>query len=112
MKLQTLVIKNNYPSISIRFVSDDIKEVFIDFLAVERITGEVLAEQILKYIDTSRLSLSDLRGQCYDGGSGARKGCRAIIQEQAPMATFVHCAAHRLNLAVVSTCKIQVFKNV
>ena len=28
--------------------------------------------------------------------SGARKGCRAIIQ---------HCAAHRLNLAVVSSCK-------
>ena len=98
-------------SFSIRFVSDDIKEVFIDFLAVERITGEVLAEQILKYINSSCLSLSDLRGQCYDGGSnmsGARKGCRAIIQEQAPMATFVHC--HRLNLAVVSSCKIHISK--
>ena len=28
------------------------------------------------------------------------------------MATYVHCAAHRLNLAVVSACKIQVLKNV
>ena len=28
------------------------------------------------------------------------------------MAIYIHCAAHRLNLAVVSACKIQAFKNV
>ena len=27
------------------------------------------------------------------------------------MAIYVHCAAHRLNLAIVSVCKIQAFKN-
>ena len=27
------------------------------------------------------------------------------------MALYFHCAAHRLNLAVVSACKIQAFKN-
>lgn len=41
--------------------------------------------------------------------SGARSGCSAIIQHQAPMAVYFHCAAH---LAVMSACKIQAFKNV
>ena len=27
------------------------------------------------------------------------------------MAIYMHCAAHQLNLAVVSACKIQAFKN-
>ena len=54
-----------------------------------------------------------MRGQCYDGArSGARSGCSTLVRQQAPMATYVHCAAHRLNLAVVSACKIQVLKNV
>ena len=44
--------------------------------------------------------------------SGARSGCRSIVQQQAPMAMYFHCAAHWLNLAVVSACKIQAFKNV
>ena len=44
--------------------------------------------------------------------SGARSGCRSIVQQQAPIAMYFHCAAHRLNLAVVSACKIQAFKNV
>ena len=55
-----------------------------------------------------------MRGQCYDGASnmsGARSGVRAVIQEEAPKALYYHCAAHRLNLSVVSACRIQAFKN-
>ena len=44
--------------------------------------------------------------------SGATSGCRSIVQQQAPMAMYFHCAIHRLNLAVVSACKIQALKNV
>ncbi|XP_062512799.1 52 kDa repressor of the inhibitor of the protein kinase-like [Corticium candelabrum] len=56
-----------------------------------------------------------MRGQCYDGASnmsGARSGCSAVIQQQAPKAAYFHCDAHRLNLAAVSACKIQAFVNV
>ena len=56
-----------------------------------------------------------MRGQCYDGASnmsGVRSDCSSIVQQQAPMSMYFHCAAHRLNLAVVSVCKIQAFKNV
>ncbi len=43
--------------------------------------------------------------------AGARSGYKSIVQQQAPMAIYIHCAAHRLNLAVVTACKIQAIKN-
>ena len=103
-------------SITLRYVLVDVvKEVFVGFVSVERITGASLADAILTWLAAAGLSPSDMRGQCYDGASnmsGARSGCRSIIQQQAPMAMYFHCAAHRLNLAVMSACKIQAFKNV
>ena len=102
-------------SISLRFVLDGtVKEVFVDFVEVERITGKVLAQAILQWLSTHGLSPADIRGQCYDGASnmsGAVSGCKTIVQREAPQALYFHCAAHRLNLAVVSACKIQSFEN-
>ena len=102
-------------SLVLRYVfNDEVKEVFVDFIEVERITGEVLAKSILAWVEKNDLCLLDMRGQCYDGASnmsGARSGCKAIIQQSAPLAMYYHCASHRLNLAVVSACKIQCFKN-
>ena len=43
--------------------------------------------------------------------SGVVSGCKSIVQQEAPLAMYFHCAAHRLNLAVVSACKLQSFKN-
>ena len=91
------------------------QETFVDFLEVERITGLALADAILNWLSTNNLSPTNMRGQCYDGASnmsGARSGCQAIIQKKAPQSLYFHCAAHRLNLVVVASCSIQVFKNV
>ena len=55
-----------------------------------------------------------MHGQCYDGASNmcsARSGVKAVVQEVASKAMYYHCAVHRLNLAVVSACSIQEFKN-
>ena len=97
-----------------RFVFDGtVKEVF-DFVEVERITGQVSALAILQWLSMHGLSPADIRGQCYDGASnmsGAVSGCKSIVQHEAPPALYFHCAAHHLNLAVVSACKIQSFKN-
>ena len=102
-------------SVSFRYLQgDSVKEVFLDFIEVERITGRVLADAILKSLGTWDLPVKNMRGQCYDGASnmaGARSGCNAIIQEVAPQAIYHHCAAHRLNLAIVSACKISAFRN-
>ena len=69
---------------------------FIDFAEVERITGQALASSILHCVKAWGLSLSNMRGQCYDGASnmsGAVAGCRSLIQQEAPMAVYFRCAS-------------------
>ena len=46
--------------------------------------------------------------QCYDGASvmsGSCSGVSARIKELNPKAVYIHCCAHRLNLALVDTVK-------
>ena len=98
-------------SLVLQYVHErEIREVFVDFLEVERITGSVLGNAILEWLERNEVSPADMRGQCYDGAlnmSGARVGAKSIVQEVAPKAMYYHCAAHRLNLSVVSACSIQ-----
>ena len=101
-------------SLVLRYMFDEIKEVFVDFIQVERITGEVLGNTIIEWLSNHNLSLSNMRGQCYDGASnmsGARSGYKAIVQQAAPLAQYFHCASHRLNLAIVSASKITSLRN-
>ena len=102
-------------SLVFRYVyNKEIREVFVDFLEVERIIGRMLGEAILNWLKAHDISPADMRGQCYDGASnmsGARSGVKAVVQEAAPKAMYYHCAAHHLNLSVVSACSIQSFKN-
>ena len=60
----------------IRYIhKEQVREVFVDFLEVERITGQVLGERILRWLRCHDISLADMYGQCYDGASnmaGAR----------------------------------------
>ena len=91
-----------------------VKETFLDFVEVERITGRALSDAILHWLDVNGLSVADMRGQCYDGASnmsGSRAGCQALIQKEAPKAVYVHCSSHKLNLAIVFACKISSFKS-
>ena len=56
--------------------------------------------------DISYHKIKYLVGQCYDGAanmSGCEKGVAARIQEVVPHALYVHCYAHRLNLALQDT---------
>ena len=102
-------------SLVLRYIhNEEIKEIFVDFIQVERITGEVLGSTIVEWLTSHNLCLSGMRGQCYDGASnmsGARSGCKTIIQQSAPLAQYFHCASHRLNLAVVSACEIPALRN-
>ena len=101
-------------SICLRFANDDnVHEIFCDFVELERITGRAIADAVMQRLTAWGLSHSDLRGQCYDGSSnmaGVRLGCRSLVQSQCPKASYVHCAAHQLNLAVVSACSIQALR--
>ena len=66
-----------------------------------RITGEVLALTILQWLQACGLTVTDMRGWCYDGASnmsGARSSCKSIVQQEAPLAMYHHCVAHCFNL--------------
>lgn len=58
--------------------------------------------------------MSNLVGQGYDGAgnmSGKFNGVQSRIRQKYPKAIFVHCAAHRLNLALSSALSITSVRN-
>ena len=64
---------------------------------------------ILDSLKTFNVNLSKLRGQAYDGAanmSGATKGAASIITAQYPLALYLHCVSHCLNLAVVKSLQL------
>ena len=99
-------------SLVLHFVdqSNSIREEFVDFVQVERITGEVLASSILNKIESYGLDIiRNCRGQGYDGASNmssAVRGVQGIIRQSSPTATYIHCNAHVLNLPIVSSCSL------
>lgn len=72
-------------SLSLRFVFYGVvKEMFVDFLEVERITGRVLGQNILQELPTQGLSPADIRAPNMSGASVS--GCNSIVQQEAPLA--------------------------
>ena len=73
-----------------------------------RPTGENIGQHILDLLDSHGIMIEDCRGQAYDGASAmssAVKGASAVIKRKQPLAEFVHCRSHCLNLAIVFACK-------
>ena len=92
-------------TICIRWVDDDLQdnEDFIGLYEVNSIDSDTLVHAI--WIG---LSLSQSRGQCYDGTSnmsGIRNGVSAKILSEEKRAVYTYCYGHALNLAVSSTIK-------
>lgn len=83
-------------------------EVFLGFEATVGSSASELEKQILGSIEKNGIDLSKCRGQGYDGAanmSGAYSGVQARITEKEPLACYVHCAAHNLNLALNDSVK-------
>ena len=100
----------------VRFVdeSDNIREEFLEFCSLKRITGEVIAKEIKNKCAQFNLNLDNLRGQCYDGASsmsGSKNGVQAIILRDAPKAAYVHCNSHCLNLVIANSSSITEIDN-
>ena len=93
-------------SIVLRFVDTNcnIREDFVDFDSVERITGEIIASKLKETLARYNLDLLDCRGQGYDGAtnmSGA-SGVQGRLTSENPKATYIHCNSHILNLCIVN----------
>lgn len=86
----------------------EIKESFLGFTEVHDHSAAGLSSKIVQLIEDSGLSFDKCRGQGYDGAavmSGVYGGVQALIKEKQPKATYIHCAAHNLNLVIGDAVK-------
>ena len=58
-------------SICLRYVNNDyeICEAFIEFVELERITGEAIGNAIIKFYNDIGVEIAECRGQCYDSAA-------------------------------------------
>ena len=96
------VVRAEQVSLCLRYVVEgETRETFAGFFATESTEGEVLYQ-----ITNLNLLLTDIVGECFDGAanmSGCHKGVASRMKEFSPLALYVHCYAHRLNLALQDT---------
>ena len=99
---------------TVRYVKDsDPVERFLQFIPVHSHGAENLADVVVKFLQDNGIPLSDCRGQTYDNASnmaGRYSGLQARLRAVNPLAVFVPCAGHSLNLVGVKAaeCCIQV----
>ena len=83
-------------AICARFVDEkkDVREEFLTFIKLERITGEKIAETILAFLKENNVPVTNICGQGNDVASNmssCRSGAQARIKKEAPLATNVLC---------------------
>ena len=104
-------------SLVLRFVDscNEIREEFMEFITVERITGESISAAIFSWLEKHDIDVTLCRGQGYDGASNmssSHAGVQGRICEVAPLAFYTHCQSHQLNLCVVKACSVPQIRNV
>ncbi|XP_052132730.1 zinc finger MYM-type protein 1-like [Frankliniella occidentalis] len=97
-------------SVSVRTVDEDLvaTENFLGLYEVSSTTGEALTKIVEDALLRFQLPISSCRGQCYDAGSNMRgrvKGLQARLKELEPLALYVQCFNHSLNLALQDCAK-------
>lgn len=103
-------------SICIRFVDSNknVREEFLKFVHMDRVTGETISTTILRTLEDLQLDVTNLRGQTYDGAAAMASetlGVQKRIREIAPLAIYSHCANHSLNLVLVHSCQLPAVRN-
>lgn len=105
-------------SLVLRYVDPDeliVREDLVGFFECDTgITGRHLADKILGCLIKYTLDPINLRGQAYDGAgnmAGTVNGTAALITAQYPLALYLHCTSHCLNLAVVKSLQVTSVRN-
>ncbi|XP_074323636.1 uncharacterized protein LOC141660541 [Apium graveolens] len=97
-------------SIVLRFVEKYgcVRERFFGLVHVKDTATTTLKEAIFDVLSRQNLNVQNIRGQGYDGARNMRgewNGLQALILRDYPYAYYVHCMAHRLQLALVAAAK-------
>jgi len=100
-------------ALCLRYVDEciDIQEKFIE---LPRVRAMDIATAIIAAIENLGLSLTNLRGQGYDGASnmsGHKSGVQKQIRDKQPKALYTHCAGHSLSLVIVTSCSVLAVRN-
>ena len=69
---------------------------------------------ILGCLERMHIDCSYLVGQGYDGAAAMSRiynGVQALVKEKYPLATYVHCASHCLNLTIAKAASVQSIRN-
>ena len=104
-------------SVVIRFVDRTltIREEFLGFFPCKLgLSGEAIANSIMKFVEKLGLNMEFCRGQGYDGAgnmAGRVSGAAARIQANNKNAIYVHCGSHILNLCIASSSQMQLVRN-
>jgi hypothetical protein len=83
-------------------------EHFLGVVHVRYTTCLSLKEAIQNLLVDHHLSLTQIRGQGYDGASNMRegiKGLKTLFLKDSPLAYYIHCFAHQLQLVLVGVAK-------
>ncbi|TVU07941.1 hypothetical protein EJB05_41319, partial [Eragrostis curvula] len=83
-------------------------EHFLGIVHVEDTTSLTLKNAIQDLLVGHHLTITQIRGQGYDGASNMRgeiKGLKTLFMKDSPSAYYVHCFAHQLQLVLVGVAK-------
>ncbi|KAH9647563.1 TTF-type domain-containing protein [Citrus sinensis] len=99
--------KKEQMAVVLRFVDKDgfVRERFFGLVHVSNTSAVTLKDGIYSLLSHNNLSIQNIRGQGYDGASNMRgewNGLQALILKDCPYAYYIHCLAHRLQLALVA----------
>lgn len=85
-----------------------IEESFLGFYAIDKHGAKDYEDLIISILKELNINISKCRGQGYDGASvmrGLYSGVQKRIKDQVPLAQYVHCCAHNLNLVISDAAK-------
>ncbi|XP_024042864.1 zinc finger MYM-type protein 1 [Citrus clementina] len=99
--------KKEHMAVVLRFVDKDgfVREPFFGLVHVSNTSVVTLKDGIHSLLSHNNLNIQNIRGQGYDGASNMRgewNGLQALILKDCQYAYYIHCLAHRLQLALVA----------
>ena len=98
----------------IRYVVDGKPvERFLTFHQMTSHKAEAIATTLLEYLERETINFQDCRGQSYDNASnmsGKYSGMQVRLKEVNPLALYIPCAGHSLNLVgtAAASCCVEV----
>ena len=96
----------------LRYIDSDneIQERFMKYIhCITGLSREALSKKILETLNELCVPIENCRGQGYDGAgamSSPTLGVTACIIQICPLAIYIHCGSHRLNLCIEKACSI------